>query len=387
MKFKIILNATTLPKGGGVQACVSFIHMSMELSQDIDWIYIVSQKVDEELKKLGISIPDAKLIVFNESPAQNVTSRRRLLSLSVELLPDAIFTFFGPAYVKFNAPHLCGVADGWVTHSTRLVYRSLDSFKSKIITLLRCIYKGFWYRYADQWVVEAVCAKKGLSKRLRLPEKSIHVVKNTCAQHYNKKIDVPFELNTDKHIKILTLSSYYPHKNLNIIPYISKELKLMGYSDFQFIITIVRDTPEECRLLELCKTLDVIDCVKNIGPVNIVDGPALYAAVDIVLQPSLLETFSANYPEAMAQKKPIVTTDLDFAHDICDNAALYYPPLDAKSAANKITKLIKNISLVNELTENGKKILSELPNSQDKYFAYESILKNMIIGYSNKNKA
>lgn len=34
--------------------------------------------------------------------------------------------------------------------------------------------------------------------------------------------------------------------------------------------------------------------------------------------PTVLEVFSATYPEAMAL--PIVTSDLDFARDICDNA-------------------------------------------------------------------
>ncbi|MDH5388276.1 MAG: glycosyltransferase [Gammaproteobacteria bacterium] len=377
MRYKIILNATTLPKGGGIQACVSFIHKSLDLSKNIDWVYIVSDKVAGELQKFGTVIPNYRLIIFNESPAKNVDSRKRLLKLSEDLAPDAIFTFFGPAYVKFKRPHLCGVADGWVTHSTRLAYQSLDSITSKILTFMRCLYKGYWYRYADQWVVEADCAKKGMVRRIRVPEESVHVVKNTCATHYTEKVNKPYLFNTGKHTKILTLSSYYPHKNLNIIPYIAQQLKKMGYDDFQFIITIAKETPEDYHIIELCKQLGVVDCVNNIGPVNIIDGPALYAAVDIVLQPSLLETFSANYPEAMAQKKPIVTTDLDFAHDICEDAALYYPPDDAKSAAECIDKLINNDDLVNNLTQNGRKILEKLPTSMDKYYAYESILINM----------
>lgn len=378
MKYRVMLNATTLPKGGGIQACVSFIHMSLELSTDIEWIYAVSNKVDQELKKFGTEITDNRLIVFNESPAKNSISRSRLLKLSMDLAPDAIFTFFGPAYVKFKSPHLCGVADGWVTHSTLLAYQSLDSLMSKVLTFALCVYKGYWYRYADRWVVEADCAKKGMTRRIRVSEESVYVVKNTCAQHYIEKVDKPYDLKTDKKIKILTLSSYYPHKNLKIIPYISQQLKKMGHEDFQFIITIAKDTPEEDRIIKLCKTLDVEDCVKNIGPVNIVDGPALYAAVDIALQPSLLETFSANYPEAMAQGKPIVTTDLDFAHDICDDAALYYSPRNAKAAAECVSKLISDEKLINKLTANGRKILAELPTSQDKYYAYDSIIKDLI---------
>ena len=378
MKYRILLNATTLPKGGGIQACVSFIHLSLECSRDIEWIYVVSQIVKDELHKFPIKIEDNRLVVFNESPAKNAASRERLLKLSEDLEPDAVFTFFGPAYVKFKMPHLCGVADGWVTHSTRLAYQSLGSITSKILTFMRCVYKGYWYRFSDQWVVEADCAKKGLMRRIRVLEESVHVVKNTCAQHYNEGVGKPYVFDTEKNINILTLSSYYPHKNLNIIPYIAQHLKMMGYDDFQFIITIQKETPEEGRIIELCESLDVADCVNNVGPVSIVDGPALYAAVDIVLQPSLLETFSANYPEAMAQEKPIVTTDLDFAHDICEDAALYYPARDAKSAAECIGRLITNDGLVNNLKLNGKKILDKLPSSKDKYYAYESILINMV---------
>lgn len=378
MKFRVILNATTLPKGGGIQACVSFIHMSLKLSTDIEWVYIVSNKVDEELKKFGTEISKDRLIVFNESPAKSSSSRNRLLKLSMDLAPDAIFTFFGPAYVKFKSPHLCGVADGWVTHSTLLAYQSLNSFLSKVLTFALCVYKGYWYRYAERWVVEADCAKKGMVRRIRVPEESVFVVKNTCAQHYIEKVDEPYDLKTDKTIKILTLSSYYPHKNLKIIPYISQELKKIGHDDVQFIITIVKETPEEGAIFKLCKMLGVDDCVKNIGPVSIVDGPTLYAAVDIVLQPSLLETFSANYPEAMAQGKPIVTTDLDFAHDICDDAALFYSPRNAKAAAECISKLIRDKKLNIILTTNGQKRLAELPKSEDKYYAYENIIKDLI---------
>jgi len=381
MKYKVILNATTLPKGGGIQACVSFILMSLELSRDIEWIYIVSTQVKDELQKFNAKIDENKLIVFDVSPAKSTNARRHLLKLSEDILPDVIFTFFGPAYVKFKRPHLCGVADGWVTHSSRLAYQSLTSIKSKVLTFLLCMYKGYWYRYADCWVVEADCAKKGMTGRILVSEESVYVVKNTCAQHYRNKVEESYDLRTDKKVKLLTLSSYYPHKNLEIIPYVSQHLKNMGCESFQFIITIVKGTPEELRILDLCKMLDVEDCVKNIGPVSIIDGPALYSAVDIVFQPSLLETFSANYPEAMAQEKPVVTADLDFAHDICDDAALYYSPKDARSAAECIDKLMGNDELVCELTTKGKKILAGLPTSQDKYYAYDSILKNII---SNK---
>lgn len=378
MKYKVLLNATTLPTGGVIQACVSFINMSLKLSNDIEWVYVVSNKVKHELDKFGTNTGDKKFIVFDKSPAKSYSVRKQLLSLADDLAPDAIFTFFGPAYVKFKQPHLCGVADGWVTHSTWLAYQSIHSSISKLKIFLRCIYSGFWFRYADKWVTEADCSKNGLIKRIRVPEKNVYVVKNTCANHYTKMVEKKYDLGNEANAKILILSSYYPHKNFEIIPYISKELIQMGCCDFQFIITINKGSPEENSLFETCNKLNVSGCILNVGPVNIVDGPAIYDAVDIVLQSSLLESFSANYPEAMARMKPIVATDLGFAHDICQDAALYYPPRNAKAAAECIRKLMFDETLVHELTNKGSKILNELPTSQDKYYAYESIIKDLI---------
>jgi len=381
MKYRIILNATTLPKGGGIQACVSFINMSVELSEDIEWYYVVSKQVADELLNLGIPIGESNMVVFNESPAQNRLMRKKLLKLTIDIDPDAIFTFFGPAYVRFVHPHLCGVADGWVTHSTSLAYRALNDNLSRIITFMRCVYKGFWYRYADSWVVEAECAREGLNRRLLLDKSSIHVVKNTCARHYLEKIPSAYQLPEKRKLNILTLSSYYPHKNLEIIPRVSRCLKeLLGHGDFQFIITIPQGTGEEAKLIKDARDMGVENNIRNIGPVSIKDGPGLYASIDIVFMPSLLETFSANYPEAMASEKPIVTTDLDFAHDICGRAALYYSPLDANAAAQCIKKIINDGDLVDELLRLGKSVLKTLPTAEDKYRLYESIIVDMIDG-------
>jgi glycosyltransferase involved in cell wall biosynthesis len=351
--------------------------MSLEYSSVVSWHYFISKKVAEELGKFNINTDEKRFKVFRDSPAKSVKARKTLKTLTDIENPDVVFTFFGPAYVKFRQPHLCGVADGLVTHSTWQVYKSMKSLSEKVVTFLRCVYKGYWYRFSNRWVVEAECAKNGLTKRMLISPNSIDVVKNTCGQHYFTKVRDKFNLDIKKRYKILTLSSYHPHKNLEIIPRIARSLVERGIDDFVFIVTIQKATKEESHIFDLCSKMGIADCVVNIGPVNIVDGPALYAACDIVLQPSLLETFSANYPEAMSQKRPIVTTDLDFARDICVDAALYYSARDPESAADCIQKLIYDGELAKELVRNGEKILSSLPSAKEKYLAYENIIKRM----------
>ena len=50
-----------------------------------------------------------------------------------------------------------------------------------------------------------------------------------------------------------------------------------------------------------------------------------------MILPTLLESFSATYIEAMFHGKTILTSDLDFARDVCGEAAFYFDPLNPQS--------------------------------------------------------
>ena len=382
MRYRVVLNATTLKRGGGIQACVSFVRTSLKAESDIQWVYFVSSRVNEELSKFGVEIDPRMLKVFEVSPAQNRRVRGELAATVKSVKPDGVFTFFGPAYVDFQVPHLCGVADGWVTHSTRIAYGSLRSNLDKLLTLLRCTYKGWWYRRADQWVVEAECARKGLKRRLAIDESHVHLVPNSCAAHYFENAVGKCPLGKAKNKTILTLSSYHPHKNLELIPRVAHELKnVIGHDDFRFVITIPKQLKESKLIEKAARQLNVANNVVNIGPVSVKDGPKLYAAVDVVFVPTLLETFSSVYPEAMACNKPIVTTDLEFAHDICGDAALFFAPLDPMSAATNIAEILRDQCLEDFVVAEGAKVLETLPTAERKYRMHESIMIDTIVNY------
>jgi glycosyltransferase involved in cell wall biosynthesis len=269
------------------------------------------------------------------SPAKNKSSRSQLVRIVNSVKAEAVFTFLGPAYVKFALPHLMGVADGWITHSSYLVLKTQKCVRAWLNFFLLFLYKRHWYKEADQWVVEAECAKHGMRKRLFTPANKVSIVPNSCGDHYRVNKNITHSRGAKW--RILTLSSYYKHKNLEIIPEVANAIRQLSYDlQFEFVITIEKNTNEEAKLLNRARVLGVSDIVNNIGPVAVHDGPALYRSCDIMFMPSLLETFSASYPEAMISCIPIVTTDLGFARDICGEAALYYSPLDSHDAAKNI---------------------------------------------------
>lgn len=374
--MKVLFNASTLVKGGALQVATAFIRQALNDHAGVDWHFALSKEVVRELAGGELAQLESCSTVFEISPSRSKSARNKLTDLHASLGSDVVFTLFGPAYVEFKGPHICGVADGWVTHSNWLAFHALGSVRSAARMALTIAYKAFWFRKASVWIVEANNAKQGLIGRLKIRPESIHVVPNTCSQFYrNRQVEVRIPKKGEK-IRLICLSAYYRGKNLEIIPEVARHmLDLDSQLDFEFVITL---PTEDCGLkgiIEKAKSLGVEKHICNIGPIRVSEGVNVYESCHIAFLPSLLETFSANYPEAMAMKKPIVTTDLGFAHDACKDAALYYPPKNAKSAAEQIMKLAADPITWNRLVDIGSRVLEGLPTPEGRFAQYVAIIR------------
>jgi glycosyltransferase involved in cell wall biosynthesis len=103
--------------------------------------------------------------------------------------------------------------------------------------------------------------------------------------------------------------------------------------------------------------------------------------------PTLAECFSASYPEAMKMGKPIVTTDLGFARSICRDAALYFTPCDASSAAGQIARLIGNPTLQAQLRERGRLRVSEFDSPAQRAEKLLTICEDLVLSRNGKGRA
>jgi glycosyltransferase involved in cell wall biosynthesis len=84
------------------------------------------------------------------------------------------------------------------------------------------------------------------------------------------------------------------------------------------------------------------------------------------------------YYEAMAFKKPIFTSNLDFARDGCGNSAIYFDPFDAEDIVNKIEKNINLKNTLLELTDSGYKKYTQIPSWNEVIKEY-NICINMVL--------
>lgn len=374
----VLFNATTIIKGGALQNVFNFLKHVLVHPAGFEWSLAISPAVQEQLCKAGIKLPE-RTEVFPVSPARSLSARQQLAGLERALQPDLVFTFNGPAYVKFTAPHLLGCTEPWVTHAGLDAYRSLKFPLQWLEFWLITQYKRHWFRSANRWVMQTESSRQGLHRRLGIPLDRIHVVSNSCGAGYFQRADTvrAFPSRGQK-VRIFCFSAAYRHKNLKLLPAIAAQLERIDPSlDFD-ITTTLPDCEDLDSIRVLARQLRVEGRLVNLGPIPVAEGPSTYERFDLLLLPTVLETFSATYPEAMAMGLPIVTSDLDFARDVCGNAALYFDPVDAHSGAATIARLLADPSLWASLVAQGKQQLKRFPDPAQKSEGYLSMLNNLL---------
>jgi glycosyltransferase involved in cell wall biosynthesis len=371
---RILVNTTSCRTGGTLQTSSAFITEALRDDSGIDWRYVVSPDGLFQLEQFGIQRPET-MTVLEGVPASNRAARRELLAIEAKENPDCVLTFSGPAYVHFRSFHIVGCSAPWVTHASWAAFRSLNSVRDWAECIVRTAYKRYWFSQADAWIAQTETGARGLRNRLKLPADRITVISNTCGERYHQQQgEKPFPA-PDQPIQLLFFSAPYKHKNFDILPDVARELeKRMPNRPFKFVVTLSPGDRICKALVSKAERLGVSDRIENAGPIPVARGPDMYRASDICFLPTLLETFSANYPEAMAMGVPIVTTDLDFARDVCDDAALYFEPQNAVSAADTLVRLLGDERLWKQQIAGGKRVLKRFPTPRERFEAYRDFL-------------
>ncbi|MDA1179677.1 MAG: glycosyltransferase family 4 protein [Planctomycetota bacterium] len=365
--MKILYNATTNAKGGSAQRATSFVTEAIRDPRGHQWCLAISPAQADAVTGCP---PEIDVHVFEEKPSQDRHSRKLLRSLEARFRPDCVYSQLGPAYVRFQSPHLMGVADAWVTHPSLRAFRTL-SFPIEWIQMVAAgIYKTCWLTQANAYVVETEYARQSFH-RLHLKSLStISVVPNTCGRQYTEKGEWEGGSFTSRQgtLRILTFAAPYPHKRLEIIPQVAAEIvRQKPDLDFRCVITLPQDCRELASILATAEKLGVLQRIENWGVIPTLQGPEIYRQCDACFLPTVLETFSASYPESMAMGVPMVTTDLGFAHDVCKTSALYFEPDNARDAAEKLLQALLDQATRRRLIESGRAVLAQLPSAERQY--------------------
>jgi len=366
--MKIIIDCSNLQAGGGIQVALSFINDLNVMNEKDEFVIIMSPQIAPSIKKIKLE-SNFNTIEINKLYHKYILFRGRVIKKIENLYkPDVIFTVFGPSYHKSRFPKVVGFAVGQMLYPKSPYFKKLNYFTFVKLKLTLKLKKFFFINNSDILIFETDDAKNIFSKISGGKIKS-YTVSNTLNEvFYNPKRWIYKDINSSNTFNILYITANYTHKNLSIIPgIINHILNQTSIRDFKFILTISKD---ESRFSD---TYD--QYIEYIGKVSIDEVPLLYKQADIFFMPSLLEIFSTSYLEAMYMEKPIIASDMSFARDICNDAAIYCEPLSCVDYANAIINLYGDENLRTELIQNGLINLKRFSDSMDRTKSYFEILK------------
>jgi glycosyltransferase involved in cell wall biosynthesis len=363
--MRIIINTTIIRGGGGMQVSLSFLNELKNFGND-EYHVFLSEIVGSHLDK--VNFPDNfTFYVFDKSPAQfinRIKVVKKLNNLVDTIEPDVVFSVFGPTYWRPNCTHVMGFAIPYIIYDEYSAVRTAN-FKSKI----EFKYKKFELKNnADYYITESEDASLRLRNVLNDKKKKVFTVNNTHGNYFNDKIKESKRFSNA--FTLLTIANNTPHKNLKIIPRVIEELKNKSI-EVTFVVTIPNDNYKRIFY-------GYEKSVINIGSIKPEECPEVYTKCDAMFLPTLLEVFSASYPEAMKMRKPILTSNLGFAKSICKDAALYFDPINPKDIATIIKLLVENKKIQEDLILKGSKRLLDFPNSRQRAEKYIEICKKII---------
>ncbi len=375
--MKLIINTSNLYVGGGVQVALSLISELRYINRNHDYHIFLSQVIDKQIDKKAFS--DNFHFYLIESSPSSLKNRKKIVAqldtLETQIKPEIVFSIFSPTYWRPKTMHIAGFANGWFTNPDSIAFNQLNIIE-KYKVKLKVFLKSYNIKTAaNYYIVETNDAKEKFSNVFNVNENNIFVVGNTHSSVFNNKkvnpdnkdyLKLPKRSNNE--FRLMLISHNYAHKNLKII---REVLPLLDSYNVKFILTIDQKSYED--MFSKYK-----DSVINLGTVKHEACPSVYAQADALFFPTLLETFSASYPEAMKMRKPILTSNYSFATDICDDAALYFDPLDSKDIADKIKILINDESLRVDLVKKGERRLRTFETSRSRTEKYIALCESLV---------
>lgn len=348
-----LVNATNLKTGGGLQVAQSLCDRLGHFTQH-RFIVALSSYIDDKNIKFGDNV---EVVRYNIGHGLWIllTGRDSFLDGIVKANGvDAVLTVFGPSIWRPRVKHLCGFARAQLllSNPNRETGFGLQEIKQR---LTYAIWEWGFRRSGNTFYTENPYISKLLRKLLG--KAKIYTVTN----YYHQVFDTPEKwqrkvtLPQFDGVTCLSVSTNASHKNFPIIIDVIREMReIDGDFKVRFVLTF---DEKEMKVPE-----DVRDRFVFVGKVDVSECPYLYEQSDIMFMPTLLECFTATYPEAMRMDVPIVTTDSEFARGLCGEAACYYSAVDAKAAAEAVYKVATDADYRLKLTDYGREQLKKFDN-------------------------
>ena len=369
--MNIVINSAIQRFGGAIQVVLSFVNECRNFPEH-NYVVWVGEGLRKSFKEQDF--PGNFKFVHFEFGTIDLRKigevQRRLRHQELQDRPDVIIATSGPSYFKSKAPQIVGYNLPLYIYPESPFLREQSPYRKVRRFLKKQFHFYYFKRDADYFVVQTDDVNQRVRKSLGTDK--VRTVTNTASNYYRDWKAFPDRLPKKRRevFRFVTISAYYGHKNLDIIPKVLQELNERGIHSVEFVLTLKKEDFEQ--------HIGAQKGIYNVGPVKPEECPSLYQECDGMFLPTLAECFSASYPEAMLMRKPIVTTNLGFAKSICGEAALYFKAKDAEAAADQIERLLDDKGLREALIVQGRIELKKFDSPQQRAKKYIELCVSMV---------
>ena len=367
--MSVLINCSNLHGGGGVSVATSFLDcLSKESLGELKITLLLSSKVHK-----GLCSFNANLSVFERIIIDDIHGWKSMFVNYRKYASDMklMFTVFGPIYIlRKDFIHISGIAQPFIIYPKN-AYITKVSWLKKLKIFLNTFLKTLFVLNNDAIVVEREQIKERIKKSFFLKNLEVFTVSNAIHSIYKekkrwKKLSIPKE---NKKLNLGLLSRNYPHKNIEILAEVKKDLLNYFNIDSNLFVTFSNDDWNKTSFF-------FKESAINIGAILLDQCPNFFESMDAIVMPTLLECFSSLPLETMIMEKPFFGSNLDFMKDVCGKHCIYIDPFNSRDIAYRISEFFK-LSEINKRNwlNDAKSYVNTMPNANERCNNYMNIIR------------
>lgn len=363
-----------LPRGGGLQNARNLWRTLARRDDGREWLALARPG-------LGLEPVEGPRVEVRTVAAASLGKRLRIENLDLPRLAadwgaDVVWTPMGAGPLRAPVPRIMGWHDSSIAYPESPVHARLN-LRERLVEGLREAMARRAARGASAVTVQTTTMRDRLARQWGIPLDRFHIVPNGPSSFLAGEVPAREEAPTEP--TVLVVAEVKAAKNLEVIPDVATELARRGRSDVRFVLTVGGPGEPYGRLFdEAVERAGSGVSLERIGRVPHEHLGDLYRSASVVLLPSHFESFSATYLEAMHFGVPLVTSDRDFARDICADAALYADPLDPLALADAVETALDDAGERARLRAAGFARVTKFPDWDERYDLYVEALDRAV---------
>lgn len=368
----VVVNALSSNSGGGISIRDSLVQMLNANALKARYVVFVAHDANLDAP----TNPNLKIVKLPALLSKKVMvpfTYRTVLEHYIRTAKASVVLNLGDVIIKTRAKQIYVLDWPYVLDVHPKVLADM-SVRDRTIVSVKFLLHRLYFKEPAVIVAQTPAIRSMLIERYGLSD--VRVIGNAPTQSARGKKD-NFSVPLPDKIRLLCPSLYYPHKNLEVLLDVAEAIKRRGDA-YCIITTVTPQSPSSSRFVASITKRGLQDVLINVGQVKISQMEDLYSQCHGILLPSLLESFSIVYPEAMAQGLPILTSDLWFARAVCDAAAAYFDPTSPPDILRAIDTAMQSPESREYFAELSRQRLRSLPQWDAIYASYIGIIDEML---------